>query len=624
MGYSYFYADNASTVQEGEYASFRIRRTGDLSRQERVRYYTGNGSASSNNDYQYTSGYLYFSPHQSEREVLVKTNTDSNSEPTEYFRLYLSDPRYKSGYSYYSSYNNTRLGDSRAEGYIQDVRNDANIAISGSSAKEGERLDFTVTRSGNLNNSGYVYYRVNGGTASNGSDYDYIRASNLYFRPGETTKTISLQTKKDQLSERTESVALELYSSSSGFIRNNTKAYGYIYNMTATPTYLSVSGATAKEGEAVVFSINRSGDTSTSGYVYWRVKPGTALEGSDYQKPISRYTYFGPGETSKKVTVQTKEDSLIEGSESVLLEIYSAPNGWVRDNSLATGIISDSTQNRDIPVIDSDGGKGGSSIFGDGGNGGNSTGPVFGSGNGNSGNNNGNTTNNETTTYNVDNSVTYNVTVGSYIGGSVNNSKNTTNVSVDVSVSGSEAGDNLTGVLGQVKKELIDGGAGDDQIKGYGGGDFLIGGIGNDLVGGNFGRDTLFGGNGNDTLNGGQGGDEISGGSGSDVLRGGAGKNVISAGVNDKSSDKIYIHADSVLYGRPKDGSFADLIKDLDSSDRIYIHGASNAVLAFKDAALTDNSAKGVGIYLNGALEAVVTGGFTTQQISAITQAGFF
>lgn len=53
----------------------------------------------------------------------------------------------------------------------------------------------------------------------------------------------------------------------------------------------------------------------------------------------------------------------------------------------------------------------------------------------------------------------------------------------------------------------IDGGAGNDNLSGYGGNDTLIGGEGNDGLNGGEGDDTLFGGKGDDYLNGGAGSD---------------------------------------------------------------------------------------------------------------------
>lgn len=192
------------------------------------------------------------------------------------------------------------------------------------------------------------------------------------------------------------------------------------------------------------------------------------------------------------------------------------------------------------------------------------------------------------------------------------------------SLIGTAGADLITGLAGKVHSETIDGGDGNDTLRGYGGGDFLNGGSGNDLMGGNFGRDTLVGGAGNDVMNGGQGGDDISGGDGADIIRGGGGKNSINAGANDLDMDEIYIHADFELYGRPIDGSYADLLNDLEANDRIYIHGVEDRQLSFKAASLPSNGEQGVGIYANGSLEAVVTGGLGVDQVNAMTEGGFF
>jgi len=72
----------------------------------------------------------------------------------------------------------------------------------------------------------------------------------------------------------------------------------------------------------------------------------------------------------------------------------------------------------------------------------------------------------------------------------------------------------------------IDGGAGNDQIRGYEGIDQLTGGTGNDILDGGLGADTLNGGTGVDRLVGGDGNDLLIGGSGADVLEGEAGADI--------------------------------------------------------------------------------------------------
>jgi Ca2+-binding RTX toxin-like protein len=108
--------------------------------------------------------------------------------------------------------------------------------------------------------------------------------------------------------------------------------------------------------------------------------------------------------------------------------------------------------------------------------------------------------------------------------------------------------------------DIVDGGAGDDDIAGFGivrggadndtihGSGQLFGDGGNDKLFGNVLGDTLSGGDGNDSLSGSSGDDVLTGGDGNDTLTGGAGHDVMFGGANDDvffaahdgSSDDVY------------------------------------------------------------------------------------
>ncbi len=97
--------------------------------------------------------------------------------------------------------------------------------------------------------------------------------------------------------------------------------------------------------------------------------------------------------------------------------------------------------------------------------------------------------------------------------------------------------------------DTIDGGTGDDVLAGQDGDDLIDGGIGtdellggdgNDTLLGGFNNDRLFGGFGNDFIDGGQGADRIDGEEGYDQLYGGDGNDTINGGPADD-----YIHGGS-------------------------------------------------------------------------------
>jgi len=70
---------------------------------------------------------------------------------------------------------------------------------------------------------------------------------------------------------------------------------------------------------------------------------------------------------------------------------------------------------------------------------------------------------------------------------------------------------------GSHQRDVLSGGAGNDHIKGKPGDDVILGGAGDDDLFGNFGDDVLFGGEGDDYLNGLVGDDALYGGAGSDT-----------------------------------------------------------------------------------------------------------
>ena len=89
--------------------------------------------------------------------------------------------------------------------------------------------------------------------------------------------------------------------------------------------------------------------------------------------------------------------------------------------------------------------------------------------------------------------------------------------------------DNVFSLLneGTSRRDLLNGGLGDDTIYGFAGSDELIGNAGNDFLDGGKGRDLLNGGDGDDFLYGGKGKDLLNGGDGNDFLDGGRGRDTL-------------------------------------------------------------------------------------------------
>jgi len=102
-----------------------------------------------------------------------------------------------------------------------------------------------------------------------------------------------------------------------------------------------------------------------------------------------------------------------------------------------------------------------------------------------------------------------------------------TNATVKNVIKGGAGNDNITGGIGN---DTLEGGGGNNTLKGSDGNDSLVGGTGDDSLDGGIGDDTLIGGGGNDTLNGGDGNDSLVGGTGNDSLVGGMGDDILIGG----------------------------------------------------------------------------------------------
>lgn len=170
----------------------------------------------------------------------------------------------------------------------------------------------------------------------------------------------------------------------------------------------------------------------------------------------------------------------------------------------------------------------------------------------------------------------------------------------DTKENGTSQEDYLDGARKSSNKEFFEGGAGDDVLMGRQGGDVLSGGEGNDLVRAGHGRDV------------------ITGGVGGDTLFGGFGHNIFT-GEKDGESDTLSFKSDQHLWnwlygksGNNADGSKLDVIHSLDAIDKIQIEGVETSRLSFgtvNNFAGATGSYSGVGIYADGFLEAIYTGG---------------
>ena len=205
--------------------------------------------------------------------------------------------------------------------------------------KEGESATFTITRTntgGAADTASTIYISTTAGTASE-DDFEVITNKEIKFAPNETTKTITVGTKKDAETDDDEYFWFDIYKTiydaenynyyqwDKGYIDDDASAANALNNYTyAITTTHSTSNKVTEGGEAT-FTITR---TKTSGSdvaatVFIKTSEGTA-DLDDYESISKQAIEFKANETSKTITVQTNTDDATEGFEYFWLDLFKS------------------------------------------------------------------------------------------------------------------------------------------------------------------------------------------------------------------------------------------------------------------------------------------------------------
>ena len=186
-----------------------------------VHFSTADGTAVAGSDYQAVSGTLTFAPGETSKSISVLVNGDRVVEWDETFFVNLTGAT------------NATIADGEGLGIIKD--DEPRISISDVSKKEGKKNQttqfiFTVTLSVAYDQPVTMSFRTINGTAMTG-DSDYIaKSGTLTFKPGETTKTITIDVKGDSKKEADETFYLDLSGNSSNSLFTKKRGIGTILN----------------------------------------------------------------------------------------------------------------------------------------------------------------------------------------------------------------------------------------------------------------------------------------------------------------------------------------------------------------------------------------------------------
>ena len=162
-----------------------------------VRYQSSDVTATVDEDYVETSGFLTIASGSTTGEVSVPIIADSFDEPDETFRITLSNAR------------NATLGTSQAMGTIEDDDPLPVLSIGDAEAVEGGTLNFAVSLSTPSRRQVTVQYTTADDTATADQDYTSARGT-LAFHPGQETKRLFVSLLQDSVHEGSETLSVTL------------------------------------------------------------------------------------------------------------------------------------------------------------------------------------------------------------------------------------------------------------------------------------------------------------------------------------------------------------------------------------------------------------------------------
>ncbi|MBD2568895.1 Calx-beta domain-containing protein [Anabaena lutea] len=331
---------------------YTFTRTGNTATALTVNYGVA-GTATLNTDYVQTgaatftntAGSITFASGASTATLTINPTTDTTVESNETIALTLApNANYAIGTA--TAVTGTIIDDdSQAQPVITVVATDASAAetATGVTANPGV---FTLTRTGSTTSGLTVNYTL-AGTASNGTDYTTLPAT-VTFAAGSATATVTVNPIDDTLVEGTETAILNLATGTGYTLGAATSATVNIADNDFPPLPVitiaatdanaaeTATGETANPG---VFTLTRTGSTTDALTVNYTTA-GTATNGTDYTNLPATVT-FAAGSATATVTVNPIDDTLVEGTETAILNLATGTGYTLGAATSATVNIAD-------------------------------------------------------------------------------------------------------------------------------------------------------------------------------------------------------------------------------------------------------------------------------------------
>jgi hypothetical protein len=287
-------------------------------------------------DYTGVNAMMWFAPNEYVKTVSVPLIDDTKFELDETFTMSLANQTLPA-----------TITRANGTGTITDNDPAPTFSISSDvSGQEGSGLGFTVSLNGSTSLTHAVSFSTGGGTATSGTDFAPITNQILTFAPGSGNQTVTVSTTQDSAIEPDETFTVSLNSPTNGATLGTASRTGTIQNDDVS--FSIASDVSAYEGQPLSFTVTKTGTTIFSHSISVNTADGSvtpATAGSDYTaiSPPLVLTFSG-AQMSQPVSVATIQDSIIEGNETLTLNL-SAPSAGAQ---IGTGTRTGTILNDDV------------------------------------------------------------------------------------------------------------------------------------------------------------------------------------------------------------------------------------------------------------------------------------
>ncbi len=244
------------------------------------------------------------------------------------------------------------------------------VTIADASAAEGEALTFTLTLDKAVAGGLTVTPSFTDGTATKGTDYTENTAAISFAGSAGETKTLTVSTTEDTDDENDETFTVSFaVSGTTQTVTATDTATGTITDDDgddggASAAAVTVSDASAAEGDPMTFTVTLDKAVSGGLTVTPSFRDGSATKGTDYRENTRALSFAGTAGETKSFTVATTADSNEEPNETFTVSLtVSGTTATVTATDTATGTILDDDTPAVLTIGDASGGEGDPIVF---------------------------------------------------------------------------------------------------------------------------------------------------------------------------------------------------------------------------------------------------------------------